>query len=535
MGASGGWYRAIADTLPEHVWACKANGVGWYCNERATEYCGRPSAELLGTGWLSSLHPDDRQYVKLAWKIATASRDTFEAEFRLRRKDGVYRWFRARGLLVLEPDGETVDWFGTSTDIDDNKRETAHAAIMRAIVREISIDQDVGALVEAAARHCLGSFASFCIFDLCDRDFGFERLAFVHIDRSVEASLRDAVFETETGTGRNDMLTRAVRERKTQVFHADEPPDERERAGGNQPPEGLATIEKAGKIITPVFEPGGDLVGMLTFGGTDTRGAQLDEINVSFAEEIACLMSGTFGRSRGAERAVWRHRAVEQLVRSALPVVLPTTEDITLDAAYAAGRTQRDGGASWYDAVWISARQLILSSGKIMGSGVETALAMAILHQALRAAAFVRAEPAAVMGAGENVLRFLYSGRSAAAFFAVYDLHLRELRYALRGHPRPVLRLADGSTSELHGAWSAPLGFGDVNAAQPEEYRQPIAPGALLVLRTADFSSGQISADVGSIPEVIETIRQLDPQRSPASKLLDSLCGAKGARATLRS
>jgi PAS domain S-box-containing protein len=525
VSTSGGWYQAIANALPEHVWACRADGDGWYFNECTLEYCGRSGTDLSGTRWMSLVHPDDVDYIRLAWKIATASRGTFEAECRVRRYDGVYRWFRARAKPVVGPDGNTIDWFGTSTDIDDIRRQTAHAAILRSIVREFSIDQDVGELVEAAARHCLGLFATFCLFDVYDRDFGLVRLAFVHVDRTLEERLRDAVFETEPGTRLNDQLASAVRERRTRVVDPDVGP---ETAAFDRPQRNLAAIENAGKIITPVLEPDGELIGMLTFGGTETGGSGLREINVAFAEEIASLMSGTFSRSRGLEQAVWRHRAVDKLVRSALPIVLPTTEEVVFDAVHAAGRTQRDVGASWYDAIWISARQLILSSGKVTGSGVETALAMAILHQALRAAAFVNPEPTPVMAAAEKVLRSLYPGRSAAVFFAVYDSTLRELRYALRGHPRPVLRLADGSASELPGAASTPFGFGEISVAQPDEDRLRVPAGALLVLRTASFSSDQTLSGFQSDAEIIATIEHLDPQRRPAGTLLGSLCGAQG-------
>jgi PAS domain S-box-containing protein len=526
--ASGGWYQAITNALPGHVWACKGEGAAWYYNDRATAYCGRSSGELLGIGWLTSVHPDDRSYVKLAWKIATASGGAFEAEFRLRRIDGIYRWFHARGQPVVGPDGDAIDWFGTSTDIDDVKRETAHALIVRAIVREISIDQNVEALVEATARHCLQAFASFCIFDVYDRDFGFKRLTFVDADPSVEGSLHDAVLDGDEGTGLDDLVTRAMRERKTQVYRPDESPGATSFASGTQPRRDRAPIGHADKIVTPVLRPGGELIGLLTFGGTQRGGSRIDAIDVAFAEEIACLLSATFNRSRGMKRAVWRHRTVENFVRSASPVFLPTTDEIVLDAVHAAGREQRNAGASWYDAIWISPRKLILSSGKVSGSGAETALAMTILPQTLRAAAFVKAEPGAVMGAAEKVLRNLYPGRCAAVFFGIYDASRRELRYTVRGHPRPLLRLADGSTSGLPGTWSAPLGFGETTPAASDDHRVQMAPGALLVLHTETFPSHQQSPDEKLNRDAIEAIEQLHPQRRPASALLDSLCGAAG-------
>lgn len=527
---SGGWYQAIADALPEHVWAYTADGACWYCNERAVRYTGRPTAELFGTGWLESIHPDDREYVKIAWKIASAGSGTFEAEFRVRRHDGCYRWFHGRALPVARPEGETVDWFGTWTDIDDAKREALHTSILRSIARELTIDQDVGELVERVARHCLGTFTAFGMVDVYERDFGLVRLAFVHVDPALEARLRDAVFAAAQQESRlNDPLARAIRERKTQILPpaANKPDTCPQPLDGEQAPN-LAAIERAGKIIVPVCEPDGELIGMLTFGETRADARPVDESNRAFAEEVARLLAGTLLRARNVTRALRHHRSVDEIVRSSLPAALPTTEQVELDAVHAAGRTQVDVGAAWYDAVWLSDGRLMLSTGSIAGSGIEAALAMAVLRQTLRAVAFVNAEPLAAIAVADRVLRSLYAQRCAAAFVGVYEPTMRELRYVLCGHPRPVLRLADGAAFALPGADATPLGFGEMTVAGGDECRVRIAAGTLLVLHTGNVSARQALCDSDPNRTFIEAIAQLNSLRLPASALLDTLCGARG-------
>jgi PAS domain S-box-containing protein len=531
-GESGGWYRAIADALPEHVWACTGNGLAWFCNERVSEYTGRSSAELLGLGWLESVHPDDRDYVNLAWKIATASLGMYDAELRLRRRDGLYRRFRARATPVKRPDGRTVDWFGTASDIDDFKRETQHAGILRSIVHELSTDQDVAQILERAARHCLAGFAGFCIFDVFDRDFGLVRVAFAHVDAAVETRLHDAVFEAiRPDRPLGDAVARVLRERKTQVVHAEQSP-----VGTGAPTrrlltKSLAALDAISRIVTPVFESNGALIGILTFGETASDGSRLDEINALFADEIAALMSGTFVRARNVERALRQRRTVDQIVRHSLPAELPSTERIELDAAHFSGRTQRDAGAAWYDAVWLADGRLMLSNGNIggTGSGIEAALAMAIMRQTLRAAAFMNAEPQVAAQTADRVLRSLYPQCRAAVFFGLFTPLDRELRYILCGHPRPLLRLADSFATPLPGAPSTPLAAAVANAEVWKDERAQMPPGALLAVYAADTAIARIGeavADGETETLVARALAHLDTLERPAATLLGALSSA---------
>ncbi len=529
LGASGGWYRAIADALPEHVWASAGNGRAWYCNERVAEYTGRSNAELLGDGWLESVHPDDREYVKLAWKIATASVGTYDAEFRFRRRDGLYRRFHARATPVKRPDGNTFDWFGNATDVDDLKRETQHASILRAIVHELSTDQEVADVLERTARHCLGAFAAFCIFDVYDRDFGVVRIAFVHADPAVEARLHDAVFDAiRPGSRLSQSLARVIRDRTTLIVHPVQPSPSAAAARGRLP-ESLAGLDAACQIVTPVFEANGGLIGILTFGATGSDGLQLDEINGAFAEEVAALISGAFGRARNVARALRHRRTVDQIVRYSLPATLPSTERVELDAAHCSGRTQRDVGAAWYDAVWLTDGRLMLSSGNIAGSGVEAALAMAIMRQTLRAAAFMNAGPGAAVQTADTVLRSLYADCSAAVFFGLFAPGTRELRYVLCGHPAPLRRLTDGSAAQLPGPPSAPLAGGSAGEARWEEQRVQLQPGALLALYTGSGSIGEPVADHAADARIAAALAQLETLRLPASTLLGALSGSQGS------
>ena len=115
-------YRTLAESLPHLVWTCRGDGPCDYLSPRWVEYTGIPEAEQLGYGWLNQLHPDDRERVVAEWSQGAPRGDVFDIEFRIRRADGMHRWFKTRAIPFRDDAGQVVKWFGSNTDIDDYKR-----------------------------------------------------------------------------------------------------------------------------------------------------------------------------------------------------------------------------------------------------------------------------------------------------------------------------------------------------------------------------------------------------------------------------
>lgn len=108
--------RATIDTIPTHIWSLRPDGTADFFNRRRLEYTGP------GVDFLALVHPDDRAVHDAQWARALATGTPIQHELRLRRFDGAYRWFLARGEPQRGADGRIVKWFGTNTDIDDQKR-----------------------------------------------------------------------------------------------------------------------------------------------------------------------------------------------------------------------------------------------------------------------------------------------------------------------------------------------------------------------------------------------------------------------------
>jgi PAS domain S-box-containing protein len=170
-------YRALAESLPHLVWTCRPDGSCDYLSRQWVAYTGRPAPEQLGYGWADHLHPEDRERVLAAWAEATAHGDQFDTECRLRRADGVYRWFKTRAVPLRDTAGRLVKWFGSNTDFEDY-HQTAHRLqaqverlhVLEQITRAIGEHQDPHSIFQVVIRrleeHLPLDFGCLCLYDV---------------------------------------------------------------------------------------------------------------------------------------------------------------------------------------------------------------------------------------------------------------------------------------------------------------------------------------------------------------------------------
>lgn len=132
-------YRYLAEAIPQLVWTTNANGECDYFNQNWCEYTGLTLEQSLGSGWLAALHPDDIQNADEVWSNAVKNSTIYNNEYRFKRaSDGSYRWQLARGLPLKDEQGIVVKWFGTCTDIHEQKQileERAHLLELEQVAR----------------------------------------------------------------------------------------------------------------------------------------------------------------------------------------------------------------------------------------------------------------------------------------------------------------------------------------------------------------------------------------------------------------
>jgi len=114
--------RRVINTIPAHVWSSLPDGSVDFINQRLLESTGRPIETLLGSGWQTIVHPDDRARYVAQWKSALAAGEPLEIELRVWTAQRDYRWLLVRNVPLRDGRGEIVKWYGTGIDIEDRKR-----------------------------------------------------------------------------------------------------------------------------------------------------------------------------------------------------------------------------------------------------------------------------------------------------------------------------------------------------------------------------------------------------------------------------
>jgi len=118
-------YRAFTVATAQVVWITNAGGEVVVDLPSWRELTGQSEEAIKGWGWIEAVHPDDRERAAQAWTKAVEAKSPYENEFRVRKYDGSYRLFFARGIPVLEADGTIREWVGTCTDITERQRAEA--------------------------------------------------------------------------------------------------------------------------------------------------------------------------------------------------------------------------------------------------------------------------------------------------------------------------------------------------------------------------------------------------------------------------
>jgi len=131
--------RAVIDTIPMAAWFTRPDGHCDFVNQRWLAYAGLSLERVQGWGWEAAIHPDDLHGLLDHWQSCLASGASVNAEARMRRFDGVYRWFLFLGNPLRDSSGSIVKWFGTNVDIEDRKRaEQALQASERNLIQIIN-------------------------------------------------------------------------------------------------------------------------------------------------------------------------------------------------------------------------------------------------------------------------------------------------------------------------------------------------------------------------------------------------------------
>ena len=122
FNATENQFAVLAESLPQLVWSARADGSHDYFNRRWHEFTGLTAEQSEGNGWQSAVHPKDLPGVQAQWRRSVETGVPYEWEYRIRNAAGRYEWVLSRAVPIQDLSGDTMRWFGTSTNIDAQKK-----------------------------------------------------------------------------------------------------------------------------------------------------------------------------------------------------------------------------------------------------------------------------------------------------------------------------------------------------------------------------------------------------------------------------
>jgi PAS domain S-box-containing protein len=416
-------YASLANVVPQLIFTTNPAGEVEYVNERWTAYTGRDLEQTRLGGWRTSFHPDHELAVRDKWLAAMRTGESFAAEYRIADEKGRYRWFLVNLAPVHGPRSETLAWIGTCTDIDTQKRLEERAGFLARAGERLGASLDVNATVAGIKALLVPRLAERCWIALLDDDGQYVLTGAGSIDIADEIEAR-RWLGTPLPPALHDALAAIVADDEPVVLS---PSD-------HFPDRWLRHEDESGAMVVPLVS------GELTIGALAMvrgGGRSYDADDLGMVREFA----------RRAALSLWHARlylrertTADVLQRAMLPAQLPQLRDVRFSASYSAASESQRVGGDFYDAFELPDGRVALTIGDVTGHGLEAAVIMGEIRQALRAASFERvASPSAILDRASRLL--VASGRSVfvTAIFGVLDLVNGRFSYATAGHPPPLL------------------------------------------------------------------------------------------------
>lgn len=144
-------YRTLTEALPGLVFTTTPEGGNIYVNENYQQFVGKSFDDLMGQGWVRSLHPDDVAQVKEEWGHSVATEETYAANMRFRRHDGAYRLFSCRAIPERDDAGRIMRWIGTCIDIEDQRLAESHLAYEKGLLDAVVSQAPIGISIAPAS------------------------------------------------------------------------------------------------------------------------------------------------------------------------------------------------------------------------------------------------------------------------------------------------------------------------------------------------------------------------------------------------
>jgi PAS domain S-box-containing protein len=190
--------KLITDTIPALAWSAHPDGSADFFNQHYLDFIGLSAEQASGWGWTVAVHPDDLKGLTATWQRIMTSAAPGEAEARLRRHDGAYRWFLLRTNPLRDEKGHVAKWYGINTDIEDRKRA------------EVELRRAYDSFANAQRLSKTGSFITDLVGD--DHNWSEETYRIFEFEPGTKVSVQriEAIIHPDDRPSFESMIARAM-------------------------------------------------------------------------------------------------------------------------------------------------------------------------------------------------------------------------------------------------------------------------------------------------------------------------------------
>ncbi len=279
-------FRKLADGVPVMLWMTDAGVSCVWHNRQWYDFTGQTEAESLGLGWQDAIHPEDRAQVGGVIQASIERRVPYRVEYRLRSRDGQYRWAIAFANPRMGESGEFLGYIGSVIDIQERKRGEERLAFVSEASRILSESLDHEDTLERATRLAVPALGDWCMVDLLQEDGGIKRVKVSCADPALEPLARDAVRVPPRVSGHPaHSPSRALREGRALLV---EDAGDAYKQQAAYSPEHLAHMRAIGfqSLMSVPLVARGRTLGVLTFLSL-APGRRFTQADLETAEDLA--------------------------------------------------------------------------------------------------------------------------------------------------------------------------------------------------------------------------------------------------------
>ncbi len=514
-------FVALVENSGDIIAMTDGEGRLTYANPAARELLGIDASRL--THIIECFRPEDRAFVESVIVPAIEREGRYVSEFQMQNvRTGAAVPILHSAFALTGANGEKLGMATISRDrrdrqrIDIGMRALAEAGAV--MYNSLDYEQTLRNIAEAVAR----TYATFCSIDVVDGDGAFRRVAVAHSDPELRRFLLryadQGRFSDSHPVSRAILLGASTCVTDAASGWADSFTPSLQSA--------FDTLRVRSFVTVPVRAPDGTILGALSCS------LDLDDLDrpsytpddLPFAEELGRRAGIAVQHARAYER---EHAIAMRFQEASLPGNLPQTPGVVLSADYRPGNTEATIGGDWYDAFALEDGRLVITIGDVLGKGLDAAVTMAKVRQAMRSAAALLPDPLAMLTAADSAVRDVAPDTYATALAAVYDPRSRQLTFATAGHAGPTIVTADG-TIEDRGARGIMLGLRPTDGG--ESVTLAASPGSAFVFFTDGLTEATRDLDEGyrrlhaalGTPYVVAA-------KNPARELVDHVLDGRAA------